>query len=508
MGVVFKHAYAIWIVYGIIFRGRANDEPSVYPAPCSDNPCPVNEVPSTLHEALIGVDTYVFYPLGINSDNAIPPDSGTNQIDFSLYLPASITSSHYYNVVVHLMMRYFNCEPPALQGTEAPKIALSGMILTRSPRARWHCPQHPPCEVNQHNCFQPAANRIWPCLTRHAHPETCADFRKIVLNQTSSTFPCDFVVANAAISGKMWTTCAAVLGLDDPRLWNNRNILSSLSFMFDNNVPASATALGSGEARAVPVNGPEDLKGAALAAFSFGSGYVCPDFRTCEQPGLTNTALASVAIRSLQSLGERTSTAHFFLQWETAAAAANLLGLNRESFAEGNLSKKCCPRGDAEVCVWKVGDGGSYLDTRDVYDIMKSGLVTLGITKLVQLAVPDHLPRVYRTGLKLLADISHELILYPALIPFDLNYPVTAGAALINLYADSPFLQGNDFGLFADNPQGWVRNRQLFRWYELMCYAFGGGSSLAHVPKLQVGSPAILSASQLRQAPEQFITLF
>merc|ERR1712137_136268 len=116
----------------------------------------------------------------------------------------------------------------------------------------------------------------------------------------------------------------------------------------------------------------------------------------------------------------------------------------------------------------------------------KSGLVTLGITKLVQLAAPDHLPRVHRTGLKLLADISQELILYPALIPFDLNYPVTAGAALINLYADSPFLQGNDFGLFADNPQAWVRNRQLFRWYELMCYAFGGGSSLAHVPKLQV----------------------
>ena len=115
---------------------------------------------------------------------------------------------------------------------------------------------------------------------------------------------------------------------------------------------------------------------------------------------------------------------------------------------------------------------------------MADKLAELGTSKLVQLAAPDHLPRVYRTGLYYLKDSPNEITLYPALIPYTHNYPATAHAALINLYEGSPFLIGPSYGLYSDNAQEWVRNRQIFRLYELFTHTWGGASNLKHVPEM------------------------
>ena len=238
------------------------------------------------------------------------------------------------------------------------------------------------------------------------------------------------------------------------------------------------------------VGGPKDLSGAALASFSFGSGAICPNFAGCDQPGLTNSAIAATAIHALPKLAAG-GTTHLMMQWETARAAADILGLATSSF-EGDkgpddypsLAKSCTQWSTGEVCVWKVGDGGAYLGTSDVYSIMADKLAELGTSKLVQLAAPDHLPRVYRTGLYYLKDSPNEITLYPALIPYTHNYPATAHAALINLYEGSPFLIGPSYGLYSDNAQEWVRNRQIFRLYELFTHTWGGASNLKHVPEM------------------------
>merc|ERR1712137_6262 len=428
--------------------------------------------------------------MGINSDNAIPPAQGADGDLYNLYLPTSVSSGHYYNVVVYLMMRFFDCSPPTDYFSKpATNVALNGSVLSRS--NRWTCPSSAPCEANQRDCEVPASTRIRPCFKDSPPEHHCADYQKIVLHHTNDSFPCHFEHANAVIPGKAWTACAKSLGLDDRSLWNDRNILSAMSFMFDNDIPATATAVGGNtEATAVPVTGSDDLRGAAIAGFSFGSGYVCPNFSACEQPGLTNTALASVAIRSVQHTADRDGRGktNLFLQWEVAAAAASLLGIPRTEFTGSGCV--CRSHGLGEVCVWKVGDGGAYLGTADIWSTLASELPKLKITKLVHLAAPDHLPRVYRTGLKMLQTSSIRITLLPAMIPFNLNYPVTAGAALINVYENSPFMQ-ESFGLSQDNPQDWVRNRMLFRLYELQCYADHGGAGYAHLPTSLIADDAM-----------------
>ena len=108
------------------------------------------------------------------------------------------------------------------------------------------------------------------------------------------------------------------------------------------------------------VGGPKDLSGAALASFSFGSGAICPNFAGCDQPGLTNSAIAATAIHALPKLAAG-GTTHLMMQWETARAAADILGLATSSF-EGDkgpddypsLAKSCTQWSTGEVCVWKV----------------------------------------------------------------------------------------------------------------------------------------------------------
>lgn len=370
-----------------------------------------------------------------------------------------------------------------------------------SPGGRWSCPSIPPCEANQEGCRNPGALRLRPCFNDDPPLPHCNDLRALLLNQTSSAWPCKFERANAQVTGRSWTSCAAMLGLDNPRLWSDSNVLNGMSFMFNNNIPREAVVVGGGRDPApVVVTGTRDLAGAALCAFSFGSGYICPDFAGCEQPGLTNTALAATAIGALPHLaGEAgAGTTHFLMQWETAAAAAELLGLDRESFVgNANLSSSCTAHSAGEVCVWKVGDGGTYLGTNDVYRIIAGKISELGISKLVQLAAPDHLPRVYRTGLRYLLDTQDRVTLYPAMIPYTHNFPVSSQAAIVNLYAGGPFLQGPNYGLYPDNPQPWVRNRVVFRLYEFMAYVWGGGSGIYHVPTRE--APSLPAAGRLHK---------
>lgn len=494
------------------------DGPCPLPQPCKQGTkcaVPASSLPATLYDALRNIDSYNFYPLGLNDDMAIPPSKPSHEnMNFSLMMKASMTSGHYYNVVVFMMLRFFDCKPPPLREWERGHWARRG---------RWECPEKLPCAGDEADKCKEFANvhakrRITSCFTftDDAPPGDCLDLHEVVTKLTGDAYPCDFGNANAQISGKRWTTCAAALGLDNPKLWNDGNILSALSFMFNNNIPAEAVSLGWGQDPASVMLGErplEGLKGAAVLGFSMGSGKLCKNFKQCEQPGLTNTALAATAIQALQHLMVKDETTHLLLQWETAAAAAALLGLKREDFEneekDGHyLSKKCTKRLIGQVCIWRVGDlpykGYPYVSTDDVYDIAKAKLAQLKAKRLVLLAVPDHLPRVYRLSLKQFNRHEQRITVYPALIPYDHNYPISASASLVNLFEGSPFLQGNNFGLFPDNEQCWVRNRQIFRIYEIGAYASGpnrgkGELIFAHLPT-EAPRPAHIGAAEARSA--------
>ena len=332
--------------------------------------------------------------------------------------------------------------------------------------------------------------RVRPTICCHGTGHL--DFSALLNEYTSDTAPCNFANVNS-VTASEWTDCAQQLGLSPSVLAAQApEIQQGLDHLFDVGYGPWATGVQASPNAAlvkVPATGPEQLECGIGLGFSFGVGYDCQHFASCTQPGLTNHALAAAMLRSAGVLGCRSADGQEQLtvigQWEVTVALAEQLGVDRLAVDTSVRHPSFATRyGGRLISVYVVGNPvatpGAYISTDGVATQMSDLIASAGKHTLALFAHPDHLPRVYRSSI---ANFHGQIdaTLFPALIPYSLNWPVTSSGAIINLFAGSAVMRGPAFGMFPDSAQAWVRDRSIFRLYELFTYPEGGAKgSLRH----------------------------
>eukprot|EP01051_Picozoa_sp_SAG22_P018348 SAG22_NODE_3064_length_1970_cov_1.613576_1_plen_456_part_10 len=181
----------------------------------------------------------------------------------------------------------------------------------------------------------------------------------------------------------------------------------------------------------------------AFAGFSFGVGYDCQHFADCSQPGLTNHVLAASMLGSRDTLGcsgggggsgGGDEDVILIAQWEVTVALATLLRVDRSTVDTSQRHPSfSVSYGGRRVTVYIVGNPlrtvGAYISTDGVAEQMVDIIGTSGRASLAVFAHPEHLPRVYRSSISNF-DGHVDATIFPAIIPYSLNYPVDSRAAV------------------------------------------------------------------------------
>ena len=263
-------------------------------------------------------------------------------------------------------------------------------------------------------------------------------------------------------------------------------------------VPSSAKHLA-------PLSSTADV---AVLAFSFGAAgdSECVSVAQCSHPGPANELLAATAdafVRHRQQRGQRVT---LIAQWEIAAALHNLgtpgvvavgtpgifentARIYEHMLAHVQGSGACEPRGtDREPAGASVGSADDSAGRS---------------TRLVVLAHPDHLRRALRIGETTFARAAlggpcREASIFgssivPAMAPYHVDWPWDSstaahgarGGSTLNLFAgasghvhtngsrrDASWYEPPN-GFFADDPQPWVRRREVWLCYEFWARAKG-----------------------------------
>ena len=145
-------------------------------------------------------------------------------------------------------------------------------------------------------------------------------------------------------------------------------------------------------------------------------------------------------------------------QWEVTVALASQRGVDPQNVDTSIRHPSFRARyGSHRVTVYIVGNPlqevGAYISTDGVAAQMADIIGSSGRSVLTLFAHPEHLPRVYRSSIGNFNGQGFAATIFPAMIPFSLNYPVLSNGAVINLYEGSAFLRGPNYGMWPDSAQ-------------------------------------------------------
>jgi hypothetical protein len=138
-------------------------------------------------------------------------------------------------------------------------------------------------------------------------------------------------------------------------------------------------------------------------------------------------------------------------QWEVTVALALQLGVDRGSVdTTVQHPSFTAAYGHRSITVYIVGNPlatpGAYISTDGVAEQMSDIISSSGKHTLALFAHPEHLPRVYRSSIANFHG-NVDATIFPAMIPYTLNWPVVGSGAIINLFADSAMMSGPNFGM-------------------------------------------------------------